>query len=344
MEEGNSVNFMRLLSVESTQSTLSSDSCEYYQTEIFDLLPSTQAIRPIQAQESPEPEDSYGYVSRGARDKTSTKPLRHLVMCIQGKRETRDRRKMQRNDIGFWESWRRSQSINRKRVFAQMREVLSGLLPWQQTLRNIGGRFGVGVKSYFVFLRYLICLNLLHCLFISGFILVPIAFNGRTNITELLKFGSNDSVLDFFLGSGYLGRSPVFFGFYTQGSLNNSCLNTPLLYFSGILSILLLSLIMVVRRTIVGYKHTRMHGKRYSTNMSYRIFCGWDFTIQDPHAATLKSRFISNDLKASMKHVSSLDCKSHGYSLHVSKMRLFLSDCTVRHLHSFFLCTNFPLF
>lgn len=40
-----------------------------------------------------------------------------------------------------------------------------------------------------------------------------------------------------------------------------------------------------------------MLGKRYSTNVSYKIFSGWDFTIQDPSAAILKHSFIRNDLK-----------------------------------------------
>lgn len=53
-------------------------------------------------------------------------------------------------------------------------------------------------------------------------------------------------------------------------------------------------------RTTVGYKHTWMLGKRYSMNVSYKIFCGWDFTIQYPAAATLKHSFIRNDLK--VKH------------------------------------------
>ncbi|CAJ1053728.1 transmembrane channel-like protein 7 [Xyrichtys novacula] len=297
MEELNPGGLMRLLSEESTQSTLSSDSCEYYQTEIFDQLPSIQAIRPAQAnQGGPESGErtSYGALSR---DKTSTQPLRNLVMCIQGKRDARDRRKMQRNNIGFWESWRRSQSINAKRIWAQMGGALSSLLPWRRTLHAIEGRFGVGVKSYFIFLRYLICLNLLHCALISGFILGPTAYYGRSKNSVPLRFEDSDSFLDFFLGSGYLDRSPVFFGFYTRGSLDKPCLNTPLLYFSGILTILLLSLIMVVRRTIVGYKHTWMLGKRYSTNVCYKILCGWDFTIHDPSAAALKRSFIRNDLK-----------------------------------------------
>lgn len=124
----------------------------------------------------------------------------------------RDRRKMQTSNIGFWESWRRSQSINIKRVWGQIGGTLSGLLPWQHTLHAIEGkkilrnskktyfvdllhhensnphlsdpgRFGVGVKAYFVFLRYLVYLNLLHCALIGGFIVGPTAFYGRSNST-----------------------------------------------------------------------------------------------------------------------------------------------------------------
>ncbi|KAM6940987.1 transmembrane channel-like protein 7 [Lycodopsis pacificus] len=317
MEEHNSVNFMRLLSEESTRSTVSSDSCEYYQTEIFDQLPSIQASRPEQDrpglweaceahQGGPEAGEriSHGHLSRGPKDKAFTQPLRSLVMCLQGKRDARYRRKMQISNIGFWESWRRSQSINRKRVWAQMGGALSDLLPWQHTLHTIEGRFGVGVKAYFVFLRYLVYLNLLHCALVWAFILGPTTFYGRSNSSEPLMFGGNDSVLDFFQGSGYLDRSPVFFGFYTRGSLNLLCLNTPLLYLAGTLIILFLSLILVVRRTTVGYKHTWMLGKRYSMNVSYKIFCGWDFTIQDPAAATLKHCFIRNDLKLFLEEES----------------------------------------
>ncbi|KAM4584062.1 transmembrane channel-like protein 7 isoform 2-T2 [Odontesthes bonariensis] len=317
MEDQKTVNFMRLLSDESTRSTQSSDSCEYYQTEIFDLLPSIQASRPEQSRNGPlEANEAYrggsgpaegishGHLSRGPRDKASLQPLRNLPMCMQGKRQARERRKMQISNIGFWESWSRSQSINRKRVGTHAGEALSGLLPWQHTLHKIEGRFGVGVKAYFVFLRYLIYLNLLHCVFIGGFILGPTGFYGRGNGSEPLRFKGNDSVLDFVLGSGFLDRSPVFLGFYTRGSLSLPCLNTPLLYIAGILTILFLSIVMVVRRTTVGYKHTWMVGKRYSVNVSFKIFCGWDFTIQDPAAAKLKKSFVRNDLKLFLEEQS----------------------------------------
>ncbi|XP_042287241.1 transmembrane channel-like protein 7 isoform X2 [Thunnus maccoyii] len=295
MEERNPVSFSRLLSDESTISTLSADSCEYYQTEIFDQLPSVQATRA--EQNRPEEQLGHGHLTRGPRDKASMQPLRSLAMCIQGKRDARQRRKMQTSNIGFWESWRRSQSIYRKRAWEQLGGALASLLPWQHTLRTIQGRFGIGVKAYFVFLRYLIFLNILYCALIWGFILGPTTFYGRSNNSEPLKFGENDSVLDFVMGTGYLNRSSVFVAFYRHGCLDFTCLNTPLLYLAGILTILFLSAIMVVRRTIVGYKHTWMLGKRYSMNVTYKIFCGWDFTIQCPTAATLERSFIRNDLK-----------------------------------------------
>lgn len=87
---------------ESTRSTVSSDSCEYYETEIYDLLPSVQACRLEQSRYGPSegsedgslgPEstegESNGYRARGPRDKASVPPLRNLPVCMQGKRGIR---------------------------------------------------------------------------------------------------------------------------------------------------------------------------------------------------------------------------------------------------------------
>ncbi|XP_076001695.1 transmembrane channel-like protein 7 [Genypterus blacodes] len=307
MEGQRTVNFVRLISAESNESTLSDDSYEYYQTEIYDQLPSVQAARAKQNTKAPhgsleiEEQQIYGILSS---DKTSTQPLKNLPISIQAKRDARNRRNLEIRTIGNWESWKRSQSISRRRVWDNLRGALSSLLPWRHTLHKIEGRFGVGVKAYFVFLRYLIYLNLLYCAFIASFILVPTTVYGQGFSSDLLSFGDNDSALDFILGTGFLERSPVFYGFYTRGSLCLPCLNTPLLYLTGILSILFLSLIMVVRRTMVGYKQTWMLGKSYSMNLSFKILCGWDFTIRDRAGATLKRCFIRNDLKLFLEEKS----------------------------------------
>lgn len=52
-------------------------------------------------------------------------------------------------------------------------------------------------------------------------------------------------------------------------------------------------------RTVVGYKNTWLTGINFSANMSYKVFCGWDFCIREPDAAVLKHNLIRNELKVS---------------------------------------------
>ncbi|CAB1344383.1 unnamed protein product [Coregonus sp. 'balchen'] len=229
---------------ESCSSTVTEESCVYYQTEIFDQLPSSLARRTHHHQdrgttETSHPVEMHPGQAGGARDRAPTQPIRSLPVCMQGKREARDLRHLQTRTIGRWESWKRNQSIIRKRLWEQVGEAI----------------FGVGVKAYFVFLRYLVYLNLLQCLVIGGTILTPTAVY--------------DSDGD---RGGFLERSPVFYGFYARGSLDLLCLNTPLLFLLGTLTVLILSLVMVVRRTVVGYKHTWLLGNGYNIQMSYKVF------------------------------------------------------------------------
>ncbi|XP_045073590.1 transmembrane channel-like protein 7 [Coregonus clupeaformis] len=278
-KECNSVGIMRLVSEESCSSTVTDESRVYYQTEIFDQLPSSLARRTHHHQdrgttETSHPVEMHPGQAGGARDRAPTQPIRSLPVCMQRKREARTLDSV----------WQLNVALHHHHHHLS----LSPPPP---------GRFGVGVKAYFVFLRYLVYLNLLQCLVIGGTILTPTAVYDSDGDRGLLRFEGNDSVLDFFVGSGFLERSPVFYGFYACSSLDLQCLNTPLLFLLGTLTVLILSLVMVVHRTVVGYKHTWLLGNHYNIHMSYKVFCGWDFCIHDPEAAAHKLSFIRNELK-----------------------------------------------
>lgn len=87
--------FTVILTPESSQSSSDSDY-EYYQTEIFEQLPSTRAIhssqntQPVQ-ERGPEPGSSIssGLPSSRLKDKESAQPLKSMALCIQAKREVR---------------------------------------------------------------------------------------------------------------------------------------------------------------------------------------------------------------------------------------------------------------
>ncbi|KAA0707358.1 Transmembrane channel-like protein 8 [Triplophysa tibetana] len=291
-EEPGTPHFQRLISDESVSSVQSSESCDYHHTEIFAQLPSSQAHR--QQQHDLHPDDE-------RRMLESSVPPQALLVCMKIKRHIRSERAerwQQKHPAGSWDSWRQKQQITRRRVKEDISKALSGLLLWRHTLHKIEGQFGVGVKAYFVFLRYLFCLNVLYCVIIGGSVLTPTLM-----FTEKLVSNQTFGFKDIFVGSGVLegSYSPVFHSFYTRGSLDFPCLNTPILFLLSMMSVLLLSIIMVVHRTGVGYKHVRLTGNRFSSNLSYKVFCGWDFSIQNEKAAALKHTFISDDLKMDLE-------------------------------------------
>ncbi|KAJ8377112.1 hypothetical protein SKAU_G00076920 [Synaphobranchus kaupii] len=296
--------FLRLKSDDSNISGLTAGSCRRESETFQDLLhclPGDYQDEGHYRDEGPysDHQDKEPYRHRPkpflARDWGPNLPLKNLPLSMQEKRSTRDQRQPQRLSIGCWESWRRSQLIARRRLWEQVSRAMCGMQPWRKSLHTVEGKFGVGVKAYFTFLRYLLYLNLIHCLFISGLALTP-ALLYRKNKTYT-GFTGNDSVLDLLLGTGFLERSPVFYGFYSPVGLDGPCLNSPLLFLLAIVSLLILSVFMVVRRTVIGYKHTWMLRSHYNLHMSYKVFCGWDFCTQGPGAAKLQNSLIRNDIK-----------------------------------------------
>ncbi|XP_048871484.1 transmembrane channel-like protein 7 [Brienomyrus brachyistius] len=320
--------FLRLVSEETDTSELTVVFCDDVQQALCDQPPGGhskhQQHRPGGSLQGQGADDNLWGLNR---DKDPNVPLRNLPLTMQEKRDTRDRRHLQRRSIGCWESWRRSQSIMRRRCLEQMWQFLSELQPWRRTLHTIEGKFGVGVKVYFAFLRYLVYLNLLSCFLTGGLIQAPVIIFNRD---RLHYSGSlqNISILHFLLGTGILEKSPVFYRFY-KPVLWRQCLNTPLLFLLGVSSVLIFSLVVLVRRTVNGYKHKWMLGVRYSFNMSFKVFGSWDFCIQDSASAALKQRVIRDELK--------MDLEEEQYHLRVSqrtcRQKLWL--CFIRLLLNF---------
>ncbi|KAK2869432.1 hypothetical protein Q7C36_001303 [Tachysurus vachellii] len=290
--ESTPVNYERQLSEQSNVSADSEFSLEDYQNDIYEQLPSVQK----RLQNKDQAKETVVHWN-------PSKPLKMLPLCMQEKRTLRDRKNLERHRIGYWASWKRSQETARRRMRVQMRRAMSKLLLWKTTLHNIEGRYGVGVKAYFVFLRYLLFLNFLNCAIIAGSVLSPALYSRTTSTyTHFYKvFRENGTFLDIFLGSGFMEQSPVFYGFYTNHNLGTKCLNTGLLFFFGMLTILLLNLIMITRRMVVGYKNTWLTGITFNSNMSFKVFCGWDFCIREPEAAFLKHNLIRNELKMDLE-------------------------------------------
>nr|XP_015211919.1 PREDICTED: transmembrane channel-like protein 8 [Lepisosteus oculatus] len=305
------VEFFRLESGESAATSLYDEPTSYHQTAVFTQLPSSQSLRrrrgesghagPAGWEEEEGDRATAGFLK--PREWDPNTPLRMLPLSMEQKRNTRKQRQEKQRNIGCWESWQQSQRTSRRRLRESLANKLRDLQPWKAVLHQIEGKFGSGVMSYFTFLRCLVYLNLLNVLVITGMVIVPITVYERNSTVRQREATCklNDSFLDLFSGMGFLGRSSLFYGFYTRRSLDSACLNIPLLFLLSVGVVLLVNLVWVVVRTVNGYKLKWMMGNRYKMTKSYKIFCGWDFCIQVPDSAALRHSNIRNDLKVDLE-------------------------------------------
>lgn len=120
---------------------------------------------------------------------------------------------------------------------AKSTEFLAKMELWRTSLKSIEGNFGTGVVAYFLFLRWLILLNLSIFSLILIFIVLPHAMlndasegvakcdpKEATNSTEccteeyINRTNSNSDffILDLIQGTGFMERTIMFYGMYTN--------------------------------------------------------------------------------------------------------------------------------
>lgn len=120
---------------------------------------------------------------------------------------------------------------------AKSTEFLAKMELWRTSLKSIEGNFGTGVVAYFLFLRWLILLNLSIFSLILIFIVLPHAFlndpnenvgkcdpKEASNSTEccteqyINRTNSNSDffILDLIQGTGFMERTIMFYGMYSN--------------------------------------------------------------------------------------------------------------------------------
>uniref|UniRef100_A0A4W4H3X6 Transmembrane channel-like protein n=1 Tax=Electrophorus electricus TaxID=8005 RepID=A0A4W4H3X6_ELEEL len=136
---------------------------------------------------------------------------------------------------------------------------VSSMQLWQTALKTVSGRFGTGVLSYFVFLRTLFFFNVFLLLVTGLFLVVPQAVRPPVlKKTAPVHFG-----LELLTGAGYFSDSLLYYGYYSNYTLQKPCSNScgshlsynmPLAYFFtiGLYRFLLMDFIFTMLDTLIG--------------------------------------------------------------------------------------------
>lgn len=201
-------------------------------------------------------------------------------------------------------------------------EFIAKMELWSSSLKTIEGNFGTGVVAYFLFLRWLMFLNLLIFALIFSFIVVPqIWFAAPATTTKDCTIMSdsittecctlnylngtinNDFIiLDLIQGTGFMEKTLMFYGMYSNQIIGVDQSDTQLLYNLPLAYVcigaayLLMSLIAIVKAASREFKDRLVEGEGQFYQYCNLVFGGWDFCIHNEKSAFIKHKALYNEI------------------------------------------------
>ena len=139
-------------------------------------------------------------------------------------------------------------------VIRWIREHLDYLIPWEGRIKRIESQFGSVVSSYFLFLRWVVYVNLIITIIITAFIILPELLSGHWDGSGVRKkmlsieekTATNLKVLwDF---EGILRYSPLFYGWYGNQAKSKTGYETPQAYFIVMMVVYIFSFVIILRK------------------------------------------------------------------------------------------------
>ncbi|MGH0131953.1 UNVERIFIED_CONTAM: hypothetical protein FKN15_008613 [Acipenser sinensis] len=214
-----------------------------------------------------------------------------------------------------------------RRCCASLSAVPQALQLWQGTLKEIGGKFGTSVLSYFLFLKWLLMFNIFSFLVNFGFITVPQLLDHEAKNTGTFRG------LEILTGAGYFSNSVLYYGFYSNGTVSggsassNSMSGMPqynmqLAYFFTIVAYLVLCCISLVYSAARSFRENFMLAGAVVGNAG-RLLCSWDFSMINEKAVRLRQDNLRTQLKESLseqtsENLSLMSQKLARFGIHVA--------------------------
>ncbi|XP_051261441.1 transmembrane channel-like protein 7 [Dicentrarchus labrax] len=245
--------------------------------------------------------------------------LRSSPLHMALKRAVRQVQQMQVPVVSSRESWKRNKAKSLRKLKDNTREFLYLFALWSKSLQKIGGNFGGGVQSFFLFLRFLVVLNFVSFLLIAGFVLIPsIVFRsvgtGLVNSTgpeECMEYDPNPQglvlfynyFLDLLSGTGFMEYSYMFYGYYNNTMVDdtNFSYNIPLAYLFTAVFYFAFCLIFIIARMGTAARVAVATGGSAVGNYSMIVFTSWDYGCLGDRATKLKQKNIHYRLQVDLE-------------------------------------------
>ncbi|XP_068269110.1 transmembrane channel-like protein 6 isoform X2 [Nyctibius grandis] len=181
-------------------------------------------------------------------------------------------------------------------------------LPWHYALKQIGGRFGSSVLSYFLFLKTLLMFNIVPLLILLVFVVALQAAYPPASASPRPFTG-----LELLTGAGYFTHSLLYYGYYSNATLNDPCASSPngsacplaappLPYNMPLAYVFSVGVSFLITCVLLVYSMSRSFGESYRVgsstgDLAARVFSAWDFKVVQRRSVKLQSKNICTQLK-----------------------------------------------
>nr|XP_006006996.1 PREDICTED: transmembrane channel-like protein 7 isoform X1 [Latimeria chalumnae] len=288
--------------------------------------------------------------------------IREYAISLKEKRKLREKKKKNAKHLVGWHHWKVDTLRSLKRFQMESLAALSVLKLWKSDIHEIEGRFGTGIKSYFLFLRFLVLLNAVIFLLMFGFVTLPVAVSKfgiinatytqtNKNFEHCATYGVTSRglihfyhyIIDMLSGTGFLERTYLFYGYYKLDAVQfvDFKYNVPLAYLMVTIAYLFISLVWIVRRSVLGFKSSLVHDEDRFQTYCNKIFAGWDFCITDPETARLKHNSLHQELKTDLEEErirKRIAARTKGEKIRIYLIRFLINSVVLSLLVGCFYC------
>ncbi|NWX15432.1 TMC6 protein, partial [Aegotheles bennettii] len=204
-------------------------------------------------------------------------------------------------------------------LWYRLLSLLPAAQPWHYALKEIGGRFGSSVLSYFLFLKSLLMFNMLSFLILLVFVVALQAAYPPASASPQPFSG-----LELLTGAGYFTHSLLYYGYYSNVTLNDPCASCPggstcaltaprLPYNMPLAYIFSIGVSLLVTCVLLVYSMSRSFGESYRVgssagDLAIRAFCAWDFKVIQRRSVKLQCENICTQLKELLAEQRSRAC------------------------------------
>ncbi|KAM9314790.1 transmembrane channel-like protein 5 [Pholidichthys leucotaenia] len=241
-----------------------------------------------------------------ARDRT--RAIRSLPMSFNEKKHMRrkvldrisDKKSSQRT---YYADCSENVSLSLRRLGYTIRSTRQTLELWQGTMKEISGKFGTSVLSYFVFLKWLLMFNVFSFLINFGFITIPVlVYDSSPNIPQNVSFRG----LEILTGAGYFNYTVMYYGAYSNGTVGGVEYDLKLAYFFTIAVYMILCLIILIFSMASSFQNNFVLSDSAS-NSAWQLLCTWDFNVTNEKAVKQHKNNLCVQLKESISEKAQVE-------------------------------------